>query len=63
MEHALLRRRLRRRPPPTATTELIDAQFDAFFDELLALTAAGHDVHDLEDSVADVCARIEEWMD
>jgi hypothetical protein len=61
VEHAALRYRLQRRPPPVADPELVDAQLEAFFDELLELTAPGQDPVDVERSVADACARIEEW--
>jgi hypothetical protein len=58
---AVLLYRFRRTAPPTVAPGQIDAQLDAFFDQLFALTAPGRDLVDLERNVADACARIEEW--
>jgi hypothetical protein len=53
--------RFRRRPLPVAGREEIDAQLDALFVELLELATAGRSPADLDRTVADACARMEEW--
>ena len=59
--HAALRERLSRTPPRVADAEEIDARLDAFVAHMIELTEAGDDVADLERTLADACARIEEW--
>jgi hypothetical protein len=61
VERAVVRYRLQRSTPPVAGPEQIDAQLDAVFAEMLALTAPGREVDDLDQAVADACARAEEW--
>jgi hypothetical protein len=61
VEQAVGRYRLKREAPPVAGREQIDAQLDALFAEILELTAPGRDVADVDRSVADACARAEEW--
>jgi hypothetical protein len=61
IENAVVDHRLRRRPPPVAGPEEIDAQLDALFAHLLELAAPGCDLADLDQNVADTCARMEEW--
>lgn len=61
VEEAVATYRLRRAPLPVAGPEEIDAQLDACVAEILELTACGRGIPDVDEAVADACARAEEW--
>jgi hypothetical protein len=61
VERAVANYRLRRTAPPVAGPEQIDAQLDAFIEQIFELTAPGRDVADLDEALAHACARAEEW--
>jgi hypothetical protein len=53
--------RHRRPAPPVAGPEQVEARLEAFFDELSELIAPGRDVAGLDEAIANLCARVEEW--
>jgi hypothetical protein len=61
VERALVDYRFRRMTPPVAGPEEIDAHLDAFMERVDELTAPGRHVADLDEALADACARAEEW--
>jgi hypothetical protein len=58
---AVAGRRLRRAAPRVARPDEVDAQLDALYDEIVALTRLGCDDRELVAMLAYACARAEEW--
>jgi hypothetical protein len=68
VKHAIVASRLRRDFLPVAGPERIDAELDALdaqlnavLAELFELTGSGRDRAELDEAIAHVCARAEEW--
>jgi hypothetical protein len=51
----------RRTTVPVASPEQIDAELDAFFDELVELGGPGRDRGNFREALGHACARVEEW--